>query len=81
MAFINQSLSEGLLDGGLGCCADYAGAALITLAVVIGTYVKEGVLVVVVPLYDAVQDMVVGYGRGGIGLMIGRTELCQYPAA
>ena len=43
VAFINQSLSEGLLDGGLGCCADYAGAALITLAVVIGTYVKEGV--------------------------------------
>ena len=35
----------------------------------------------IIPLYDAVQDMVIGYGLGGIGLMIGRTELCQYPTA
>ena len=53
-----QRLAEGLLDGGLSGCTDNAGAALITLAVVIGTYIKEGVLVVIIPLYYAVQYIV-----------------------
>ena len=76
-----QGLSECLLYGSLGSSAYYSGTALVTLAVIIGTYVKQGVLVVVIPLYDAAEYMVIRYGCAGIGLMEWRAQLRQHPAA
>ena len=67
MTVMHKGLSECLLDSGLGGTADDACAALVTLAVVIGTDVKQGMLVMVIPLDDAVQDMVMWGRYSGIG--------------
>ena len=79
----DKSLAVSLLDCSLCRSTDNACAALVTLAVVIGTYIKQCVLVMVIPLDYAVQDMIMTGIRGCRCAchMIRRAQLCQNPTA